>query len=287
MCDSDEQSEIRHSTLRLAVQYKSVKRNHNMQGAADSSVYRAESADNFNDEIEDDEEASDEESSEDEGDDDDGDGDDAGDFFEERIDEDTLQDERGDMAKTIRVHSTPTLPSLSSKLVREIGLEAIWTVSSAKAGNGVAQLRDWSPDSYWQSDGLQPHFINIHFLKRVSVSEISFYLDFSLDESYTPRKISIKSGMTTHELTEIKVIELHEPKGWCSVELVDTFGSDPLDFFPDDLDDENDQDTKSPRKKITPQQRLQYLKRPIRTNFLQVCVLQMHQNGKGTYTPPR
>lgn len=34
---------------------------------------------------------------------------------------------------------------------REIGREAVWSLSSAKPGNGVDQLRDDSTATYWQS----------------------------------------------------------------------------------------------------------------------------------------
>jgi len=34
--------------------------------------------------------------------------------------------------------------------VREIGDEAVWTLSSAKPGNGVDQLRDGTVESFWQ-----------------------------------------------------------------------------------------------------------------------------------------
>ena len=34
---------------------------------------------------------------------------------------------------------------------REIGREAVWSLSSAKPGNGVDQLRDESSETYWQS----------------------------------------------------------------------------------------------------------------------------------------
>lgn len=34
---------------------------------------------------------------------------------------------------------------------REIGREAVWSLSSAKPGNGVDQLRDDSTETYWQS----------------------------------------------------------------------------------------------------------------------------------------
>ena len=49
---------------------------------------------------------------------------------------------------------------------REVGDLAVWTVTSAKQGNGVEQLRDGRTDTYWQSDGLQPHLINVQFQKK-------------------------------------------------------------------------------------------------------------------------
>ena len=53
------------------------------------------------------------------------------------------------------------------RLSREIGNLAVWTVTSAKAGNGVDLLRDSREDTYWQSDGSQPHLVNIQFQKKV------------------------------------------------------------------------------------------------------------------------
>lgn len=44
---------------------------------------------------------------------------------------------------------------------------SVWTVSSAKPGNGIAELRDGSNDTYWQSDGQLPHYINIEFQRKV------------------------------------------------------------------------------------------------------------------------
>jgi anaphase-promoting complex subunit 10 len=42
-------------------------------------------------------------------------------------------------------------------------------LSSAKAGNGVEQLRDENTNTFWQSDGAQPHFVNIQFMKKTRV----------------------------------------------------------------------------------------------------------------------
>ena len=47
--------------------------------------------------------------------------------------------------------------------VREIGELAIWSLSSCKPGFGIDQLRDNNFDTYWQSDGPQPHLISIQF----------------------------------------------------------------------------------------------------------------------------
>jgi anaphase-promoting complex subunit 10 len=50
-------------------------------------------------------------------------------------------------------------------IVREIGTDAVWSVSSCKPGFGVEQLRDNCLDTYWQSDGPQPHLVNVQFHK--------------------------------------------------------------------------------------------------------------------------
>jgi anaphase-promoting complex subunit 10 len=107
----------------------------------------------------------------------------------------------------------------SDRLKRDIGEYAIWSLSSCKAGNGVEQLRDDNVHTFWQSDGLQPHFIMIQFLKKMRVSEVWLYLDYKTDESYTPSKISIKVENSFNEMVEIKVIEFEEPNGWFKISL--------------------------------------------------------------------
>ena len=53
------------------------------------------------------------------------------------------------------------------KSCRDIGKLAVWSVTSAKPGNGVELLCDDRDDTYWQSDGSQPHLINVQFQKKV------------------------------------------------------------------------------------------------------------------------
>ena len=62
-----------------------------------------------------------------------------------------------------------TLPI--DKTLVEIGAQAVWSVTSAKAGNGVELLRDDKEDTYWQSDGPQPHLISIQFQKKAGFQE--------------------------------------------------------------------------------------------------------------------
>lgn len=82
-------------------------------------------------------------------------------------------------------------------------------------GFGVEQLRDNCMDTYWQSDGQLPHLVNIQFQRKTSVNQIYIYTDYKLDESYTPSRISIRSGTHFNDLQEIEIVDLVEPTGKC------------------------------------------------------------------------
>ncbi|KAK7500533.1 hypothetical protein BaRGS_00008108 [Batillaria attramentaria] len=131
--------------------------------------------------------------------------------------------------------------------LREVGNQAVWSLSSCKPGFGVDQLRDESNDTYWQSDGPQPHLVNIQFHRKTTVHDVCIYADYKSDESYTPNRISIRVGNHANDLCEIEQIELSEPSGWVCVPLRDTN------------------------------------ERPFRTFMLQLAVLSNHQNGRDTH----
>ncbi|XP_075006150.1 anaphase-promoting complex subunit 10 isoform X1 [Calonectris borealis] len=140
--------------------------------------------------------------------------------------------------------------------VREIGSQAVWSLSSCKPGFGVDQLRDDNLETYWQSDGSQPHLVNIQFRRKTTVKTLCIYADYKSDESYTPSKISVRVGNNFHNLQEIRCLksqpeqlqlELVEPSGWIHVPLTDTH------------------------------------KKPIRTFMIQIAVLANHQNGRDTH----
>jgi anaphase-promoting complex subunit 10 len=148
--------------------------------------------------------------------------------------------------------------------MREIGHEAVWSLSTAKPGNGVEQLRDNNSDTYWQSDGGQPHRINIQFHKKMSISQIWFYLDYKLDESYTPKKICIRHGTTFHDLQDLHHLEVGEdPSGWIKVDLSEAAANLPKNKLGGYVNSSNEN--------------------ILRTHFIQVVVLSMHQNGRDTH----
>ena len=155
------------------------------------------------------------------------------------------------------------------KNYREIGKEALcWQLSSAKPGNGVEQIRDGSTDTYWQSDGVkQPHWVQVHFARRVALSHVCLYLDYSLDESYTPKRVSVHHGMTSQDLQSAVYparteIEFSEPSGWCII---------PLSAPPDPLDVYHQLSSASSTKT------------GIRAHLLRISILNMHQNGRDTH----
>ncbi|CAB4064703.1 APC10 [Lepeophtheirus salmonis] len=102
-----------------------------------------------------------------------------------------------------------------------VGNQATWSLSSCKPGFGVEQLRDDNTETYWQSDGQLPHLVNIQFRRKTTVSSVEVYADYKLDESYTPSKISVRSGTNFNDLQEIEVLELSEPSGWIQIPLKD------------------------------------------------------------------
>ncbi|KAI5480353.1 hypothetical protein MNV49_000928 [Pseudohyphozyma bogoriensis] len=97
---------------------------------------------------------------------------------------------------------------------RDIGSLAAWSVSSSKPGYGVEHLSDPNTNTLWQSEGPQPHLINIQFSRKQSITQISLYADVGLDDSYTPQKISLRAGTYHGDLHEVRYVEMVSPNGW-------------------------------------------------------------------------
>jgi anaphase-promoting complex subunit 10 len=102
-----------------------------------------------------------------------------------------------------------------------------------------------------RSDGPQPHHLNIHFSRLVSIVSIRIYLDFEADESYTPTHIALLAGTGYHDLISFSALNFEQPKGWIDVPL-DHVGGGP------------DGST-------------------LRAFLVQLRVVENHQNGKDTH----
>eukprot|EP00730_Choanoeca_flexa_P011952 TRINITY_DN2966_c0_g1_i1.p1 TRINITY_DN2966_c0_g1~~TRINITY_DN2966_c0_g1_i1.p1 ORF type:complete len:196 (+),score=39.85 TRINITY_DN2966_c0_g1_i1:146-733(+) len=130
--------------------------------------------------------------------------------------------------------------------VREVGHEGVWMLSSCKQGYAVDALRDNDPDTFWQSDGPQPHSISIQFHRRMLFAHVSLYISYANDESYTPHKVSVRIGSSLSDLKEVRVAMFGEVEGWRDLSLL--------------VDDE-----------------------PYAGFVIQIAVLTNHQNGRDTH----
>jgi len=78
--------------------------------------------------------------------------------------------------------------------------------------------------TFARSDGQQPHLLTIHFLRRVEIRAIRFYVDYSQDESYTPTNIVFYAGTGCHDLIQFAEVPLTNPIGWQDVPIADSGG---------------------------------------------------------------
>ncbi|VDB96000.1 unnamed protein product [Peniophora sp. CBMAI 1063] len=155
----------------------------------------------------------------------------------------------------------PPLPGVSVHPFRhppeqpfpDIGASAKWTVSSYKFGFGPECLGDLDPDTFWHSDGPQPHYVTVEFPRKLPIQKISIYLSYSLDDSYTPAAISVRAGTGPGDMQETRVVTFDKPDGWITFDVCAELSDDGESF------------------------------RPIHAYVLQVVVLGNHMNGKDTH----
>ncbi|CAO2652481.1 Nn.00g007640.m01.CDS01 [Neocucurbitaria sp. VM-36] len=159
--------------------------------------------------------------------------------------EDELEDE--DALASPHQSNTP-LPNLDPppSYLREISTLASWTVSSSKPGCSIPQLRHPSTSLFWQSDGPQPHYLNIHFFKLVRIVGLRLYLDFEQDESYTPTRIIFLAGSGMNDLQEWGEMRLESPRGWVWADFSGVGDPDS----DSEGDGEDDDDTLSPQRML-------------------------------------
>ncbi|KAM5544609.1 hypothetical protein V8D89_001507 [Ganoderma adspersum] len=101
----------------------------------------------------------------------------------------------------------------------DIGRLAKWSVSSFKFGFGAECLTDEDPDTFWHSDGPQPHFITVEFPRKVAIQKLCMYLSFPLDDSYTPATIAVRAGTGLVDLQDVRIMSVEKPDGWITFDV--------------------------------------------------------------------
>jgi anaphase-promoting complex subunit 10 len=179
--------------------------------------------------------------------------------------------------------------------LRDICSLATWTLSSAKPGCALPELRHPSPSSFWQSDGPQPHTLTLHFFKLVAIVKMRIYLDFELDESYTPTKMKFYAGMSEGSLVEFgtwEVTETVDPetgethsnieglRGWLDVPLKGVGGRETRYYGNSDVLDDHGEPTLYP---LRPDVDNTVGGDVLKAMVVQVRICENHQNGKDTH----
>ncbi|KAJ7684751.1 anaphase-promoting complex, subunit 10/DOC domain-containing protein [Mycena polygramma] len=100
----------------------------------------------------------------------------------------------------------------------DISSRAKWSVSSFKFGFGADCLRDGDPDTFWHSDGPQPHFVTIEFPRKVAI-QLCIYLSHPQDDSYTPSALAIRAGTGPSDLQDVRMVTFDRPDGWITFDV--------------------------------------------------------------------
>lgn len=126
----------------------------------------------------------------------------------------------------------------------------------------------------------------------MAIVKIRVYLDFDLDESYTPTKMMFFAGMGGNDLVQFATWEDDTPAGWVNIPLTGVGGKirrrrksrsmgssssrrrtgNDGDLYDDSLDEEGEDDPDDP-----------YAGNVLRAMVVQVRVCENHQNGKDTH----
>jgi Anaphase-promoting complex, subunit 10 (APC10) len=137
----------------------------------------------------------------------------------------------------------------------------------------------------------------LHFFKLVAIVKMRIYLDFELDESYTPTKMKFCAGMSEGGLVEFgswQVTEIIDPetgtprssiegvRGWIDISLKGVGGRETRYHETADaegmvMDGENTQDAGNADSDDRP------VGDVLKAMVVQVRICENHQNGKDTH----
>jgi len=128
-----------------------------------------------------------------------------------------------------------------------------WTASSSKFGFGVECLQDGNIETFWHSDGPQPHTLTVQFPRKLPIQKVALLLAFRMDDSYTPAQICIRAGTGANDIQDIRLVTFEKPNGWIE-----------MDMSPEPTDDGEGF-------------------KPLHAFIVQIIILANHMNGKDTH----
>ncbi len=96
-------------------------------------------------------------------------------------------------------------------------IAALAQVTVSSSNSLVGRLLDGDTDTFWQTDGSRPHWIQLNFDEDWKVQSVQMYVDYERDRSYCPKKVCIEithDGETTSAGSTVVPVA---SKGWVSV----------------------------------------------------------------------
>lgn len=95
-------------------------------------------------------------------------------------------------------------------------------LSSEKPGHRLTELLDYmNMETYWSSDDILPHFIQIEFDYLEYIQQIEIYISFHKDDSYTPEIIDFYYGVSMDSLVKVTPRPYIEPMGCTKIRIDD------------------------------------------------------------------
>jgi anaphase-promoting complex subunit 10 len=98
------------------------------------------------------------------------------------------------------------------------------------------------------------------------------YLDFDLDESYTPTLIRFAAGTGYNDLQEFSTMRFEQPRGWMDVDFEGVGEAEGEPSDEDEMRDESEEEKENTSKMPV-----------LRCMLVQVRICENHQNGKDTH----
>lgn len=131
-------------------------------------------------------------------------------------------------SQTLHTTYSEGLKLLEKTNLSNVSNLAYWQASSNKIGNPITNVLTDDADNFWQSDGAQPHEIDIYFSGRVDIAMIALFFSLKTDESYTPKLVKISAGHSPSDAVFYKNLEIKDMNGWVGITFEDNRSQDRL-----------------------------------------------------------